>query len=241
MIEILPAILPKNYEDLKNKISLVRGIVPIAQVDLCDGIFVKSMTWPFLAPSDEGILSDGLDEHFQAILNEREGMPFWEEIDFELDLMVSDAVANFDIYTKLGPKRIIFHLEAEEIQSDLEGFKNFLEGIDIYIRDSIEIGVALNPATPLEQVYKIANNIDFVQFMGNDKIGYQGVALDETVYGKIRTLREKYSDMPIGVDIGVNETTGAKLVSAGATKLAAGSAIFNTDDIIGAVERFRNL
>lgn len=47
MTEIIPAILPKNYEDLKNKIALVRGIVPLAQIDICDGKFVPNFSWPF--------------------------------------------------------------------------------------------------------------------------------------------------------------------------------------------------
>jgi len=239
MIEVIPAILPKNYEDLKNKISVVRGLVPVVQVDICDGIFVKSMTWPFIAPDKEkGITSTELDQHFNDILNESEGMPFWEDIDFELDLMVFDAVENFDIYTKLGAKRILFHLEAV---GDPESFKQFLEGIDMYIRDTIEIGIAINPSTPIENIFPISGNIDFVQFMGNDTIGYQGVSLDEKVYEKIKILRGKYSDMPIGVDIGVNETTAPLLIKAGANKLVAGSAIFNADDIIGTIEKFRNL
>ena len=47
MTEIIPAILPKNYEDLKNKIALVRGIIPIVQIDICDGVFVETASWPF--------------------------------------------------------------------------------------------------------------------------------------------------------------------------------------------------
>lgn len=238
MAEVIPAILPKDYEDLKNKISLVRGIVPLVQVDICDGVFTKSMTWPFEAPGKEkGIAGAGLDSHFLNIVNEQEGMPFWEDVDFELDLMVHDAVENFDVYTKLGPKRILFHLEAV---GDLDKFQQFLEGIDMYLRDSIEIGVALNPSTPLENIFKIAGEIDCVQFMGNDKIGYNGVTLDEKIIAKIKTLREKYSDLPISVDIGVNEITAPLLVKAGATKLVAGSAIFNASDIIGTIEQFKN-
>ncbi|MEX2029002.1 MAG: hypothetical protein WD963_00780 [Candidatus Paceibacterota bacterium] len=230
MIEVIPAILPKNYEDLKNNIALVRGIAKTVQVDLCDGIFVPPQTWPFLA--------SGLDEHFSRILNEQEGMPFWEDIDFELDLMVSDALENFDIYTKLGPKRIIFHVEAV---GDFENFKNFLEGIDIYIRDAIEIGIALKPSMPTENIFPLIQYIDFVQFMGNDKIGYHGVELDEKVYEKIKTLRKKFSDLPIGVDIGVNAETAPLLVEAGATKLVAGSAIFDSNDIISTIEEFQRL
>jgi ribulose-phosphate 3-epimerase len=234
MIEIIPAILPKNYEDLKNKIALVRGIVPIVQIDICDGLFVSSKTWPF--ESSQGRLD--LDEHFNKILQEREGMPFWEDIDFELDLMVGDVIENFDIYTKLGAKKIIFHVEAV---GDLKEFKDFIEGIDVYIRETIEIGLALNIKTPLEQIFPLVNSIDFVQCMGNDNIGYQGVLLDEKIYERIRTLREKYSDLPIAVDIGVNEMTAPLLIKAGATKLVIGSAIFNTEDIIETIEKFKNL
>src|SRR3989338_9275148 len=132
MAEVIPTILTRTYDDLKNKISLVRGVVPVVQIDICDGVFVPSMTWPFNAHASKGALSsNNLDPHFVRILNEQEGLPFWEDIDFELDLMVRDAVSNFDIYTKLGPRRIIFHSEAV---GDLNEFKEFLEGMDVYVR-----------------------------------------------------------------------------------------------------------
>lgn len=230
MVEVIPAILPKNYENLKNDVALVRGVVPLVQIDICDGIFTKSRTWPFLGGD--------FDIHFKAIMNEEEGMPFWEDIDFELDLMVADAVENFDIYTKLGPKGIIFHIEAV---GNLESFKDFVEGIDMYIRDSMKIGVAINPSTELEKIFPIVSHVDFVQCMGNDTLGHHGVELDEKVLERIKILREKYPDLPIAIDIGVDQETAPALVEAGVTKLVSGSAIFNTDDIIDTVERFRNL
>jgi ribulose-phosphate 3-epimerase len=143
-------------------------------------------------------------------------------------MMVVDAVSNFDVYTKLGPKRIIFHIGAV---GDLNEFKDFLEGMDVYIRDSIEIGLAIKPSTPFDQIFPLVNYVDFIQIMGNDKIGYQGVTLDENVYEKIKTLREKYLDLPIAVDIGVNEETSPLLVEVGVTKLVAGSMIFRSEDI----------
>jgi ribulose-phosphate 3-epimerase len=231
MIEIIPAILPKDYEDLKNKIALVRGAVPIVQVDICDGIFVSSKTWPFSTGGAN-------DYNFCRILNEQEGMPFWEDIDFELDLMVADAIENFDVYTKLGAKKIVFHLEAI---GDLKDFQSFLEGIDIYTRDIMQIGIAINPSTPVEQIFPLISCADFVQCMGNDKIGQQGISLDEQVYEKIKVFREKYSDLPIAVDIGVNEKTAPLLIKAGATKLIIGSTIFNTEDIIETIEEFKSL
>jgi len=239
MIDIIPAILSKNYDDLKNKVSLIRGVVPVVQIDICDGIFVPSLSWPFYSRADEkDFLENDLDEHFKLIANEQEGMPFWQDVDFELDLMVSDAVLNFDIYTKLSPKRIIFHLEAV---GDLEEFKHFLEGIDVYIRDAIQIGLAIDIATPVEKIFPFVNYVDFVQCMGIDKEGFQGQEFDEKVLAKIKKLKEKYEDLIIAVDGGVNFETAEMLANAGAERLVAGSVIFKADDIRGTISELENV
>lgn len=231
MTIIIPAILPKDYEDLKNKLALVKERVSLVQVDLCDGVYVKSKTWPF----DE---IGNSQSHFAKILREEEGMPFWEDVDFELDLMVTDAMENFDIYTKLGPRRIIFHIDSFE---NLEDFKDFLEGIDPYIRDSFEIGVATTVNTDIKKIDILIPLIDFVQVMGIERIGFQGEEFTEKCLDYIKILREKYRDLVISVDGGINMETGVLAVKAGATRLVAGSAIFNQDDIIGAIEDFQSL
>ena len=128
-----------------------------------------------------------------------------------------------------------------EAMESLEDFRNFLEGIDLYIRDSVQIGIAFKPGTPLADVSPLISFVDFVQCMGNDKIGFGGVSLDEKVYERIELLREKYPDLPIEVDIGVNEQTAPLLVKAGATKLITGSALFNSLDKIGLVETLSGL
>ncbi len=232
MIEVIASVLPfTTFEELKNKIATLRGVVPVIQIDLCDGVFVPSQTWPFTNGGFE-------DYDFQRIMNEEIGLPLWEEFDFELDLMVADAVQNFDIYMKLGAKRMIFHVEAME---SIEEFRNFLEGIDLYIRDSVEIGIAFRPNMPLEDIYPLVSFVDFVQFMGNDQIGVSGVSLDERTYERVRTFRAKYPELPIEVDIGITEETAPLLVDAGATKLITGSVLFKAYDKIGLVERFQNL
>ena len=242
MSEIIPAILPKNYDDLKNKIAQVRGAVEMVQVDICDGIYVSSITWPFLSKADEknheSFLENDFDSHFRGILNEEEGMPFWEDIDFELDLMVENAPENFDIYAKLGPKRIIFHLEAV---ADHEEFQNFLEGIDVYTRDIVEIGVAISPNVPTENIFPLISFIDFVQVMGIDHEGIQGEEFDKKCLDHIKKLKKQFPDIIISVDGGVNFETAPLIIASGADRLLIGSAIFNTDDIIDTIERFRSL
>ena len=231
MVEIIPAVLSQNYEDMKNKIALVRGISPIVQIDLCDGIFVQNKTWPFAT-------GGGDDVNFHAILNEQEGMPFWEDIDFEFDLMVADAVENFHIYTKLSPNRVVFHVEAV---GDLKEFQNFIEGMDVYIRDSINIGLAINTTTPIEQIFPLINDIDFVQCMGIEHIGFQGQDFDERVLTQIKTLKEKYPDLIISVDGGVSFQTAPLLIEVGATRLVAGSLILKSQDIRETISELENL
>ena len=240
MAEIIPAILAKNYDDLKNKVAIMRGVAPIIQVDICDGIYVPSRTWPFFTNATQGtpFLDNSLDEHFTRILNEEEGMPFWEDIDFELDLMVADAVTNFDIYTKMGAKRIIFHLEAMQKK---EEFRDFLEGIDMFVRDSMNIGVAINPLTPIEEIFSIIPFIDFVQCMGINREGFQGEVFDEKTLGNIKTLKQKFPEVKISVDGGVNMETAQKIIAAGADRLVAGSAIWNATNPHSALKDFENL
>ncbi len=223
--------MPRNYEDLKNRVALVRGIVPLVQIDICDGIFVKNQTWPF----DE---KDNDTSNFNLIMEEKEGMPFWEDIDFELDLMVVDAVENFPVYMKLGPKRIIFHIEAI---GNISEFKDFLEGLDTYIRDTVQIGIAINTKTNIENIFPLVNHVDFVQCMGIEHIGFQGEGFDEKVLEHIKTLKEKYPDVIVAVDGSVNFDTAPSIIDAGAERLVIGSAIFKSNDIKETVDMFESL
>lgn len=230
MIEIIPAIMPKNYEDLKNKISLIRGISPMVQIDICDGIFVKNRTWPYMG--------NEFDYNFLKIMDEEEGMPFWEDVDFELDLMIADAPSKMDMFMKLGAKRIVFHYEAVENKEEL---KNFLEGIDMYMRENLEIGIAFNPDTSVEEIFPLIHYIDFVQCMGIAKIGYQGEPFDERALSNIQRLKEKYPDLPISVDGGVHYDTVSDIIDAGAERLIAGSEIWKSTDIKATIEDLENL
>ncbi len=229
MKEIIPAILPKNFEDLKSKIGQMRGLVPIVQVDLCDGIFVPTITWPF---RDQDARS--VDE----ILNEREGMPYWDEINFEFDLMVSDAVENLEKYIKLGARRLVFHIEAV---GDAQEFREFIEGMDMYVKENLDIGVALNNDTSLEIIESFIHDIDFVQLMGIANIGKQGEPFDERVLERIEQLKAKHPDIVISIDGAVNEDSAERLLAAGADRLVIGSAIWESDDIVGALSHFKEL
>lgn len=230
MFEIIPAILVKRFDELKDTLSKLEGVVHTVQIDFCDGIFVPSKTWPYT----EGVNEDGeiRDYNFQKIINEEDGMPFWNQFEFELHLMVKEAHKNFDTFLKLGPKAILFQLEAE---GDLNEFKDFIEGIDPYVRDHVDIGLSINIDTSLDTVYPFIPYLSFLQVMGIAKIGYQGQGFDDRCLDKIKTLREKYPDLIITVDGSVNLETAPKIIKAGATKLVVGSALWRDDDPAGAI------
>jgi pentose-5-phosphate-3-epimerase len=41
-VEIIPAILPKDFDEVETKISLVKDFVKTVQIDICDGHFQSS-------------------------------------------------------------------------------------------------------------------------------------------------------------------------------------------------------
>ena len=239
MTEILPAIIPESYEDLKSKMLLVKGIVNLVQVDICDGRFVPSESWPYVG-DEEG--------HFEKMVNEeQEGFPLWEHMDYEADLMIEMTQELAEKWIKAGAKALVLHFESSP---DILNIVKEIRKSYGYASDSlfnVEIGIALNIDTPNEVLNEFLEEntegkrlADFVQFMGIDKIGYQGQEFDEEVINKIKALRKKYPAVTISVDGGVNFDTYKDLVKAGANKLISGSAIYESEDIKQAVEEMRN-
>jgi ribulose-phosphate 3-epimerase len=57
----------------------------------------------------------------------------------------------------------------------------------------------------------------------------------------IKTLKDKFPDLPVSVDGGVNFETAPLLIDSGADRLIIGSAIFNSEDIIETIREFENL
>ena len=239
MIEIIPAILPKDLEDLRDKMAQVSGIAPLVQIDVCDGKFVPSKSWPYV--------KGGMDE-FSRIIAEDEGFPFWDSLDLEIDLMVRKPEEVVDGWIRAGAKRLVLHIESAP--NILETIEKLREEYGTAKEESfgLEIGVALDIRTPNEEVFEILDMvdadgdsiIDFVQFMGIDNVGFQGQEFNDQVLEKISDLRDLYPNIPISVDGGVSFDNAADLISAGATRLISGSAIFETGDIAEAIHNMAN-
>lgn len=229
MTEVIPAILVEDFEELRASISRVVNVASIVQVDICDGKFTPYATWPMQASDQASV---------QGILNEEEGLPFWDSLDFEFDLMVINAHEQFEFFTRLGAKRIIFHIEAE---LDKTKFKEFLEGLDMYTKENIQIGVAINTTTSINELSQIISYVDFIQCMGIEQIGHQGEPFDERALDQISALRSAYPELIISVDGGVNEKTAPYLVKAGANRLVVGSALISSLDVRETIKNLESL
>ncbi len=219
--EIIPAILPKDFAELEDKISFVLGSVKTVQIDVCDGQFVPNSSWPYRKH----------DQTFDKILKEEEGLPGWEKLNFEIDLMVNkpeDVVENWVI---AGASRLIIHVESKgDIAKALE-----------LVKDKVEVGLALNVETPLEVLEPFVAGISFLQCMGIDKIGFQGQEFDAKVIGKIKEIKMKYPDMIVSVDGGISLENAKNLIEAGADRLVVGSAIFEAENAFEAIQNFKRI
>jgi len=105
-------------------------------------------------------------------------------------------------------------------------------------------GVVLNPATPLQAIDWVLEDVDFVLIMSVNP-GFGGQSFIPSSLQKIQTLRKTIQDRRLStlieVDGGVNADTIQKVSEAGADAFVAGSAIFGSENYKQAIGRFREL
>lgn len=221
MAEIIPAVMPSSYDDLTEKVTKVASAVSLIQMDVMDGKFVQSRSWPYKKA----------DDSFEMILKEDLGLPFWDTVDYEVDMMVADPEKEFETWVSAGASRIIIHIESIPDPRPL---------IEKY-QGTVGIGLAIGTETSLDKIIPYVQMVDFVQFMGIKKIGYQGETFDECVLERITRLKDAYPELIISVDGGVTLDNAQMILKAGAERLVSGSAIFESVNVIETIEQFRNL
>lgn len=234
MVEIIPAIIPKTFSELNQKLEMVAGILPLVQVDIMDGTLTKEKSWPNITNPDPD---------FVKIMREEEGFPFWEELEFEFHLMVSDPNQYIQQWISAGAKRIVVHYESfgsvEKALSFITMFQDQFGANGSLI--GTELGLAINMDTEVSVFDSLIEHVDYVQFMSIDHDGRQGEPFNESVLDKITALRKKFPDIPISVDGGVNLENAPKLIESGVDRLVVGSALFDSDDILQTIEKFEDL
>lgn len=145
-------------------------------------------------------------------------------------LMIVEPERHIAAVARAGASSISVHAEAT---ADLPALLAQMRALDV------QAAVALNPATPLTPLDSVLADVDMVLLMTVNP-GYAGQRFIASVLPKIRELRARAPRVDIQVDGGINEVTGAQCVAAGATVLAAASAIFQGEGGIAAsIRRLR--
>ncbi|TSC53567.1 MAG: ribulose-phosphate 3-epimerase [Parcubacteria group bacterium LiPW_39] len=204
MPEIIPAIIAKDFEDLKNKIKLVEPYVKTVQLDIMDGVFVPNITWR--NPADLANLETPLF--------------------LEAHLMIANPHQFLNEWFKSKVERIILHWEAIQISDFRLRISDLIQEMH---KKNKEFGLALNLETQISVLDDFIDKIDLVLLMSVNP-GFAGQEFQESVIPKIAALRQEYPDVKIGVDGGINLQNVKKLVEAGADFLAVGSAIFEAEN-----------
>lgn len=217
MTQIVPAAIPNNLNIVRERFSQVVGVVRKVQIDIVDGKFAPPKTWPF--GKDQG-------EELLKMVRGEEKFPFVDELDIEVDMLVLHPIEYIPDLLSIGIKSIIVHIDStDHVKECINTIKNA----------GRKVGVAIKPSMSLDTLQPYILDVDFVQFMGNDRVGYNGVELDERVIEKIKTFHTAHPSIPIQIDIGVNFDTAHSLIQAGATSLVSGSVIFNYTSINDAI------
>lgn len=108
----------------------------------------------------------------------------------------------------------------------------------------MKAGVTINPATPVNTLVDIIEDVDLVLIMSVNP-GFGGQKFIPHAVKKTRELRQLVdstgSKAIIEVDGGVNLETGAQLAAAGADMVVAGSFVFGAADPAATIKALRGL
>lgn len=186
-----------NFLQLENQINFLNTKADYYHVDIMDGHFVKNLTLsPLFIKQISDITKIPIDAHLMV---ERP------------DDFIEDIV-------NAGAKSITIH--SETINTKAFRIINTIKNLNC------KVGIALNPATPVEQIKCYIKHIDKVTVMTVDP-GYAGQPFIPEVLSKIRQLRdlkiENNLDYIIEVDGACNKDTFNILSDAGAEMFTLGS------------------
>ncbi len=233
MAEIIPAILPEDFDDLEEKLGIVAGRVTYVQIDAEDGSLNNKVSWPY----------KGDKSSFLRITEEVEGFPFWEDVSFEAHLMIKNPEDEAEDWITAGAERVLVHYEAFEDKAELSRFlstlKNRFDVGKTYL--GVEVGLAVNFETPIADILPHVLEADYIQLMSIRETGKQGVPFETDTFERIRELKETYPDTIVSIDGGITLEHASELIERGADRLVVGSAIFGVEDPEEALFNFLDL
>jgi transketolase len=214
---IAPSIIAGERENYEEKVRKAeRGGADIIHLDVMDGIFVPNTTF----------FADTVRK-----LRRITSLPF------DVHLMIEDPLKHVQDYIDARCDIITVHVETC-YESEFVAIKEKL------LDSGISPGVAINPLTDLpDWIYCHTEDIDLVNVMSVNP-GFAGQKFIPEVLPKMvktsRKLREHGFKGYIEADGGIDATNLQQVYDSGARILVAGSAVYGSSDIHGAIIQLRH-
>jgi len=212
-VQLAPSILSADFGHLARDIAAVEaGGADLIHVDVMDGHFVPNITiGPAVVRAVRRATSLPLDVH----------------------LMISEPDRYLEAFVDAGASMLSVHVEVlAHLHRTIGAIKTL----------GAKAGVALNPSTPVTAIEEVAADVDFVLVMSVNP-GFGGQSFIPASLDKIRRVRSLLdragARAPVEVDGGVDLRTVSGVVTAGASILVAGQAVFGGGDPAGAVRALR--
>jgi len=212
---IAPSILSANFAKLGEEVdNVLNAGADIVHFDVMDNHYVPNLT---IGP----LVCEALRNHGVTA-------------PIDVHLMVKPVDRIIPDFASAGASYITFHPEASE---------HIDRTISLIKESGCKAGLVFNPATPLNHLDHVIDQLDMVLLMSVNP-GFGGQSFIPKTLEKLRIVRNlidsRNLQTRLEIDGGVKIENIKEIASAGADTFVAGSAIFNTDDYKKTIDKMRS-
>lgn len=213
MGKIAPSILSADFTRLGEEVkSIEQAGADYVHIDVMDGHFVPNIT-----------IGPGIVKAVRGVT----------KLPLDVHLMISNPDDFIEDFAESGADIITVHAEAtNHLHRSIQHIK----------RAGARPAASLNPASPLQMIEYVLDDLDMVLLMTVNP-GFESQEFIPEVIPKIKRLREIIDDRGLNIEIevdgGINPENIGLISSAGADVFVAGSAIFYSDDYAKTIRKMR--